>query len=101
MDCDIRWEGIVQQLTGQEAEAGPSDDDLDDDDVFAVGAMEDQVENLHLDRSGEPPGAAARDSLSAVADSQLGAAPPLRPVAGGVPRIPSFPGCTFRILRCS
>lgn len=76
MDCDIRWEGIVVQLTGQEAEAGPSEDDGDEEDVFAVGAMEAQVEHLHLDGDRTRAcggGGAALDCLGAGADLQMGA----------------------------
>eukprot|EP00892_Ulva_mutabilis_P009463 jgi/Ulvmu1/688/UM010_0060.1 len=70
MDCDVRWEGIVQALTGQEAEAGPSEDEGEEEDVFAVGAME----HLHLGRgrTGDAHGAAALDGLGTATDAQLG-----------------------------
>lgn len=76
MDCDIRWEGIVQQLTGQEAEAGPSEDEGEEEDLFAVDAMEHQVEHLHLDRARDPHTSAALDGRAP--DLQLGALHPPR-----------------------
>lgn len=49
IDVEIKWEDVVDQLTGQEEEEGSSDDDADD-----MFGMEDNVRALALSDAATP-----------------------------------------------
>ena len=55
IDVDIRWEDIVERLTGQEEEEGSSDEE---EDMFG---MEDNIRSMHIGAGDALPAKAALD----------------------------------------
>ena len=74
IDADIRWEGIVEQLRGQEDEDGSESDDVDPDDLRAAAALFSGAENMAGDSDCEMDGCMADASASARTAALLGTA---------------------------